>query len=290
MRSQKSRKVKICSLILALSLMFGLACLYTACNRQAMDELMLKWTLTYLLHAYKNQSQSIDAEKYTSYVCYDYHLACLDAESDGATAEVTCSEDDGTGHTSKVRFRQIIGASDDQFISATVLPGLLLGASEHVVMQNPDNYVDVLADWTIKTIELYYVDYKHPIEQDELATIPSRVLASTSDMTCASELKECILADHDTEALPDGYTVEHRNDETYYVFYIRIHFNESENIVWDSELISFLSKEGQDRIIQVDMGRKPNDLATPSSKNTSIGDYAHLYAWISDAIDSISSK
>ena len=109
-------------------------------------------------------------------------------------------------------------------------------------------------------------------------------------MTCASELKECILTDHDTEALPDGYTVEHRNDETYYVFYIRIHFNESENIVWDSELISFLSEEGQDRIIQVDMGRKPNDLATPSSKNTSIGDYAHLYSWISDALDGISSK
>ena len=105
---------------------------------------LLFFLVTTILWLSSCAQSRINPEKYTSYICYDYHLACLNVENGSAAAKITYREVDGTEGTAYARFRKISEVSDDQFVYASVSWQLLIGYPQRVIMQNPDKYVDVL--------------------------------------------------------------------------------------------------------------------------------------------------
>ena len=232
---------------------------------------------------------SPDISKYTSYNCYDYHLACLKTEGRSGTAEVTKIDEANREVTDRVSFQKIIDVSDDQFVYANVF--VLLQPPEKVVLQNPDNYVDVWVDWTIKKVDVFYVDLYKPIDQNKPAIIPNKIISLTDDSDIISELTEFVLADNYIKKFenPTGYSREYGSDYER-VFYIRVYFNESENIVWDSKFMSFYSDELHDRIIFLDKGRTPNMCYFPSTKYVSLGKDTQLYKWMSEVIETLSDN
>lgn len=136
---------------------------------------------------------SIDPQKYTSYCCYDYHLKCLTTEGKKAKIQISYSDVlTGVECTQNAWMQKIVGESDDIFIYAEVLPPLSLGSSDKIIMQNPNHYVDIWNDWTVEKIELYYIDGRKPIEQDEPANIPTAIIATTQNGECLSNIKKLL--------------------------------------------------------------------------------------------------
>lgn len=228
-------------------------------------------------------------EKYASYICYDYHLKCL--ETQGESVKTKLSYQDGlTGveYTQSAWIQQIYGESDDMFIYAEVIPSLSLGKTEKIVMQNPNHYVDVWETWSAEKIELYYIDGHKPIDQDKSVNIPTSVIASTYEGECLSDIKKLVDTSDEWEKpkVPDGYVRENVDENgSGYSYYIRVYFKESENIVWDSQVECYYSSENKDRIIYIDVGKKPDGIASVYAKYINISNYTWLFDWIATSIN-----
>ena len=64
----------------------------------------------------------VDTDKYSSYICYDYHLKCLEIEGEKAKIEISYQDDlTGIECTQRAWIQRIDGESDDMFIYAEVL-------------------------------------------------------------------------------------------------------------------------------------------------------------------------
>lgn len=230
-----------------------------------------------------SSSNAPDPSKYSEYVCYDYHLACLDAYAQ--TAYTTVEFDD---LKYGIKYRKPVGESDEQFICALVGQKHPLSSPRIIIMQNPNYYIDVFKDWTIKSIELYSKDLRYPKplwDEDEPARTPSKVLNANTDAVVFDEFINFITGDEYSEKhiRNEDFEREIPNDD--YVLYIRVHFNESDNIVWDSTVNSYVSHQTTAREISIDKGRLPEGIASPSSLTVSIKDFPQLFEWISTSIE-----
>lgn len=244
--------------------------------------LFLLVCLTILLSGCNSQKVT-QTDKYKEYKCFDYHLACLDAEEEKSKAVV---ELDGIGYT--FLYRKPVGESDEKFICSSVSQQHPLSSPMLVIMQNPNNYIDVFKEWTIKKIELYCVDLKStkPLwDEDEPARTPASVMTATTDVTIFNELTNFITDENYSEKyiLKGNSKRETPNDN--YVIYIRVHFNESNNIVWDSTVNSYISAQSRD--ITIDKGRTPEGIASPNSLSVSVNSFTNLSSWISATIDQL---
>lgn len=226
---------------------------------------------------------SIDPQKYASYCCYDYHLKCLAIEGEKAKTRISHIDDSGVDYTTNAWLQRIAGESDDMFIYAAVLPQLPLGRSDRVIMQNPNHYVDVWNDWTVEKIELYCIDGYKPIKQDKPANIPTDIIATTQEGECLSDIKMLVESSDEwaKQNIPDGYV--RGNDNCF--FYVRVYFEESESIVWDSQVECYYSPKKKDRIIYIDIGKKPELIASVNAKYANINNYACLLDWIVTSIE-----
>lgn len=186
--------------------------------------------------------------------------------------------------------KKIAGESEEQFIYAVMTMTLLFNPSHKVVMQNPDHYIDVRKDWSIEKIQLYFIGGDDPPEQDKSANIPRRILSTTSEADCLSDIKKLMNDTVDPEALniPEGYrrTVNNKYGSCC-SYYIRVHFNESENIILDLEVELFYSPQDNARIIYVDVGKEPSDIATPAYKSINIMAYTSLADWIQESVSKV---
>ena len=230
-----------------------------------------------ILFGCSNQG-ALEAEDYVGYKCFDYHLACLDAYSQKAK---TVLEFDGIDYT--VQFRKAVGVSDSQFICAKVCARQPLATADHGIMQNPDDYIDVLKDWTVNNIELYYKSVYDTKEDDEPARVPTKILSANSDSIVAEELIGLLTSTVDPGKYEPGNELKLESDE--YTLYIRIHFNESETIVWDSHVDIRISSETKTRVIAIDKGRTPKAVVGRHSIYVSIENCTRLKEWISAQIE-----
>ena len=249
--------------------------------------------------------EKIDAEKYTSYVCYDYHLICYELEKESDVASISYINErpwleEQEELSDVILFRKIVNEPDEQFVyghKVVIMPGYF---PTQLIFQNPLNYIDVLKDWTVDKVELYYADsdsaevedYKKlkldkPITKDR----ELRLLSTTEDGAIFEQLKDFITNDETKQldleqATSNGYVWEKFGKQSADI-YLRICFNESENIVWETSVESLLSEELKDRMIIIDKGRTVIDICTEQPVRASINDYEQLYAWISEAMDGI---
>lgn len=226
-----------------------------------------------------------EVDKYKDYKCFDYHLACLDAHEQKMNTTV---EFDDIKYT--IWYRKPVGESDEQFICASVKQQHPLSSTEIVIMQNPDEHIDVFSDWTIEKIELYCIDLRSskPLwDEEEPARTPAKVLNTNTDAVVLDEFINFLTSEAYTEKyiLNENYKREIPDDD--YVMYIRVHFNESENIVWDSLVNCYVSELTYARDIIIDKGRCPEGIAAPSSLTVSIEDFSNLQKWISGTIDAL---
>ena len=225
-------------------------------------------------------------EEYTNYVYYDYHLMALKT-----TGRTTAARLNKEGQSScAARYNKIPGESEEQFLSVTFThPGVW--ASVYIgVVQNPDNYVDPWRDWTIEKIEIGYVERTFGEEEGvEYYLAMKEVLSSTSDSACIAEFKNFVLDGNESSTDRDKSKIE--NDDLYNVrseFCIRVYFEESENIVWVSELQDVYSSELNDRIIYLDRGNEaePPHNRRYNMKFADVSEYENLYNWIFQSIES----
>lgn len=228
-------------------------------------------------------SNTPDPSKYSEYVCYDYHLACLDAQEQKANTTI---EFDDLKYT--IWYRKPVGDSDEQFICASVRQQHPLASTAFVIMQNPNNHIDVFEDWTIKSIELYSIDlknYKPLWDEDEPARTPASIISTNTDTVVFGELVNFITNDEYSgkHIMNEDFEREIPNDD--YVLYIRVHFNESDNIVWDSTVSSYVSHQTVEREITIDKGRIPEGIADRNSLDVSIETCPQLFEWISTSIE-----
>lgn len=226
-----------------------------------------------------------DPEKYASYQCYDPHLFCLDAYK---LTDSTLVENE-LGLTFKITYRYAVGESDEEFICANVTLNYFMAFPDVRILQNPQRYVDVWNDWTIKEIKIYVQDlhdddFVSLYKETEPARTPTKVLASATDADCFADMK-AFATDGAAEGYicPDDYYNEMHVDDGRYRFFIRVSFNESKNIVWDSEISSYCSEATGERIICIDNGTMSN-LFESDSKNVNISQFDKLNSFVADAI------
>ena len=90
------------------------------------------------------QQEAFDTEKYESYVLYDCHLECLDWETEANASVVYANR------TYNVTFCKVKGEPEDQFIYANIADLTPFSPSGWFVLQNPENYVDIWSEWTMR--------------------------------------------------------------------------------------------------------------------------------------------
>lgn len=246
-------------------------------------------TLVALLLTGCRHRNAFDPQKYEGYICYDRHLACLDAYEKYAIAN---TEYGNTFYT--LTFRKPVGVSDEQFICVKFQVPFMLNFPDLAIMQNPDDYIDVFRDWTVKQIDInvFSLHYPTPIwEEEEPARTPKIVLSTSTDKAVIDEFVEFV-TNSDYYERPNYSQMKeekYNEDDTYYLG-IRVHFNESENIVWDTDLRTHIMNESGLRNIIIDKGRE-TQLDPPSfttySCFTSISGLSNLEQWISESVDSI---
>lgn len=229
-------------------------------------------------------------EEYTNYVYYDYHLMALKTKGRTTFAQLHKENQSTCG----ARFKKIAGESEEQFLSVTLSHPGLPGSVYRGVVQNPDNYVDPWQDWTIEKIEIGYIERTFDEEKNVKHYVAMKeVLSSTSDVDCIAELKNFVLDGEESNS--DRGKYEMQTDKVYNVkeeFCIRVYFEESQNIVWVSELQDVYSPELNDRIIYLDRGKEaepPHD-RWANMKFADVSEYENLYNWISQSIAGTNSN
>ncbi len=194
-----------------------------------------------------SQEPTIDVEKYKDYICYDSLLACTSDISEVAGKRMT-SEGDNLHFFS---YCYTPNVPDDNFILTTIRQYLELNDPKNFsyLLQNPENYVDVWTDWTIKEIQVFYCRGGQSSGYSEEAPrcrIPTEILATTSDPNCIQEILRFITSDEFGNHGVDKHEEKHnlelysadfdgRGDVEAHVT-VRVIFNESDYIVWDSDL------------------------------------------------------
>lgn len=252
------------------------------------------------------KAESIDPAKYDSYICYDYHLRCRKVEKEYADSTRTflpegyklLPESYQKEETVKIRYFRIQKESDEKFIflwplSAT---GSRSGGFEcsRAVFQNPDQYVDVCREWTVKKVELYYLDSRHFIHQKEPCNTPNGIIETTKNADALREIKDALTCEdryrnerHRFDG-PKGFKDEGLDDHgAGRLYYLRVSFNESDNIVWESEVLCLCPSDPADTSdwqLYLDVGAAPEDILSNNEFYVPIEKGQHLYDWIISSI------
>lgn len=232
--------------------------------------------------------KELNAEDYQDYICYDTGFCALNVYQKGAVGVIDYTDADGHSGRQRVIYRKIKNVRDEQFVHVSTYG--LMEQSERYILQNPDNYVDIWNDWTVESIAFYYLKCKDPSKQECPAPKPDRVISTTEDERCLAEIKALALnksaAENSvlpkiTEDLPSG-----EEFGNIYSLRIRVHFKESDNIVWDIGCKSYRPETGESRTVKIEMStEEARTELKKSNAEVTVDDESCLYKWISTEID-----
>lgn len=193
-------------------------------------------------------------EDYKDYRCYDYHLRYLDV-SNGIGKYKFKSAENNT--TYMLEYKNIVGEDQSEIIGATVSETFgWLSSRYDRVLQNPQTYVSIIDEWTIEKIQFYVYDVANAEEQAVIFE-SSDSAAIESFKTTMSE-KELVVFDVDSN-YAEGYEREFSKKDNEKQLHLRIVFSESENVVWETEIKSYLNSSVNERIFAIDLGKSVDD-------------------------------
>ena len=164
---------------------------------------------------------------YADYECRDCHLKCLEEDE---TKGQYYKEVGDTQY--RIRYRCIEDISDEILISAEIYEVMSLADSRYVILQEPKNMLNIVKDWTIEEISLYCSDL-------------SQSIARTTEEVVKQDIKEFLDNVENAEVNETG------KEET--EMYLRLSFEESKAIVWDSSIKICKGNEGI--VITTEIGR-----------------------------------
>ena len=139
-----------------------------------------------------------------------------------------------------------------------------------MVLQNPDNYVDVFNEWMVKKIELS--DYSG----DE-------VINTLTDQNIVSEFKKFINSEKIEDELIDPLSDGGKYKTNSYT--LSIYYEETENVYWETTVCHYTSDDGGELIYVEQI-----DSETGESSKASISNYPEIYNWLSDCFANIDSQ
>ena len=283
--------IKVFAIITAIAILLGALFLFV---RKKLQEEWGAIILLIPLYALKNAADeySVENYQYTKYKCYDYHLKCYSKDDYiSEPIEATYFDHYHKSFKGNASFQQISDVHKSQFIYAYwENPKSTPKLKYEKIMQNPNNYVDVFKDWTITKIEFFcYEDLKG--KQSGTCTNAIDVIMSTTDEKVISDLRNCILNDKTTDELKNhlSYTGEYYSDNKIYS-YIRVHFAESDNIIWETEIFRYISESEESSLIYIDSGREAKGYGEGYVIQSLIHNYPELKNWMNEGFKIIDSQ
>lgn len=193
-------------------------------------------------------------EIYADYKCYDQNLRSINSYWPKGRYSVKDKDED---YIYRYVYTKIIGESDEMFIDVKRGKQRFLeySVTDNGVYQNPNSYVDVIAEWSIKEIILC------GIGSDEKLT-------ATKSEDIFSELKYLVA---DSKRAENATDEDLKSYETRW--YLCVIFDESKNIVWDSAVTVYFDMSVNCHMIMISDGRGEKIVIPPESK---------LYEFISE--------
>lgn len=196
-------------------------------------------------------------DKYVDYICRDFHLVSLDkGESDGyhyienELGEYCCN------------YYLINGEDAGQFILSRTTYNQFGAVGKYLVFQGPENDVDILKEWHVKSCEVYYIDTDDEANQGTNIFTDRQELVQNTIVTISDEelLHELLVLlgnkEEDTNFLLDSENYSYIHPEHRY--YLRILFEESENIAWETRLRFYHDKTEESEWVMTLENGTPN--------------------------------
>lgn len=193
-----------------------------------------------------------DNSDYIDYSCQDSHLVCLiEGEPMGQ-----CYKDIKSSSYC-FRYTSIDEITEKEFVLAEVWQVAPMSFSNYIILQNPENEVNVLEDWHIKKVELQRI-----VSQKE----------ETCEIVAECTSKDRIQNIIEAIEMPDVVYMDDNYNEEIYKEYKRIHedgitmriqllFEETDSIGWISEINILQSKEKPSQyFVVLDMGEFSEEL------------------------------
>ncbi len=231
-------------------------------------------------------TEKVNAQDYKDYICYDTNLTCMSVKSKGDNGKISRDKNgNDIGH--RVVFRKIKGVDDDRFVQAATYG--LLEPTRRYILQNPNDYVDVWKEWTVDSVEFYYLRHKNPSKQKYVVK-PDKIVDETTNEQCIRELRDMVLNNAASNRIDERITAEPILGELSdtYNFYIRVKFKESDNIVWDAYCRSYYSEEDNKRSIKISMANADGCTYLNGNENSvNVDENTKLYDWIWENIKSL---
>lgn len=175
---------------------------------------------------------------YESYVCYDANLTFTKVGKKLGMNTVEVVQDDEYVYI----YWKIPGETTEQFVAVNAIEYVLMFGGNRVqqILQNPDHFINVLEDWTVKEIQVCRWDLGDQRYIRSYSKLPSdrnlEIKSVTSEQEIIDELDtfmtcEDLIVKKITN--PNGYKSDKSSNER---FYLRIVFHESKNIVWECQI------------------------------------------------------
>lgn len=160
---------------------------------------------------------------YVDYLCCDYNLKCI-----------AVGRPDGKYYTGEdenyvFRYNRVKGESTDDFVNARVCLKVPLATAQDFVLQNRSSFVNVIREWTVKDVFVYE---ERTVDGETVPKFLVRVTDLDKKQKIVSEIRKIA----DSEQGNATGALDFTN------FYLRLTFEESESIVWDSWLM--ISEDG----------------------------------------------
>lgn len=226
-------------------------------------------------------NKTVITDEYLDYFCQDYHLVCVDFEESLGKTEAKINH-----QRADIYYTAITDTSSNDFVIAYIDPIVPFDSSDYYIIQNPTENIDILNNWTLKEVQLYCKSIKdgnskpvwgQPIDNDSNAEL----LHTSTDGDLLNEVLPYLNSER--EAFKhDEHNVMFvtKNEENPARYYIRLLFNESNSIVWDSEVSIYQrNDESREFIVTIDNGTIDNNYQC-TTKNIEIPQSNALYDFI----------
>ena len=198
--------------------------------------------------SWENPNVDDPESPYNGYILYDLHLQPREVDrTKNIKSQRQTNKNSSYG---SVSYRTIVGAESEQFVCIDY-SGALFSVPDPYVVQNPENYVDVLQEWDIRSVEFYVDDSKNPAvpydEQDAFKKNDRKLLGTLSQLA-VSQLQSFVgVGSGNDEYVPSEEDKE--PGEPHCDFYIQINFRQSENIVWEMHVRCYEAQGAPENLV-----------------------------------------
>lgn len=207
-------------------------------------------------------------DEFSDYVCVDSHLVSIATKRDIGYYETQVSDSEY-----RLTYSLIKGHKRDEFLTVSMRHITLFSSCEEHVLNAPGNDTNPLEDWQINEIQIYSIDRRDkrnnqhgPFSRVKAQDYYINTLAISNDEKLIADTKKHILSEDRVNLLK--FLEENRSsyDNIREVEFdgsvrikLRLIFNESKSIVWESEISLYRNKDTGEYVVAVDRNHRDSE-------------------------------